>query len=752
MFFLIPSGQKRPTITSANKDEKYHLDFAKYCIGQSNNHLHEAWISRIKKNKNFYKGDQWVDTEDLEAFLKDDTNQDRNRLKLVQNVIRPMVEQYRGNAIRMNINYKAKSISQQAINRRETAFAEALFYSKIANDPENPLGDEIKKQKPIGNSDGETEQIVSNLYVDKYVEKINYLVDFIKEKNKLDERQIRIAEEMAFSGAGVIKAFNYAGHQIFKIIPSDSYFFDMSAKEYDHSDAAYWGDLEEMTTSEVFEAYPDLDPEYREMLENYSMNFNLTVSDQNADSLTKLKSGKIPVFHVCWKDGEYTEYGCVLDEHGYEYLTKINYIHEGEDKPRYTDKDLIVSSSKRRRDLLGPKKKRKLYNDIIRTASIIPLEILGASSSNVNKPAKDVVLDWGILPYQETENIEYASAKSPYKVYCWGYVDGEILSPIDDAIDPQRFINRVFSIAENQINNSRGSGTVIDKTMVDDEDEVIRNMNQSKPVFINAKGRGIQNAIGAYDTTIKQGTMVLYNIIDAMKNGIQQTTGVNEALRGESTGSDQLVGVTQLMIQRGSLMQEPFYNAMTMIFKQCYQSMATVGKRIYADSGRNFPIAVGDEGVEVLNISKDMILEDFRTFVKRENSDEVLTNAGNQMLLMLFQMQLIDDKRVSNLYGRSTPDQVASAMRSYAKEKEELMRMQQKQAAAQQQEQQAQMQQQEGMVQHLMAEQEARTDVRDAEARRSDLQKESIKQIGKLAPQSQTAKNMLLETAKNLQV
>lgn len=752
MFFLIPNGQKRPSITEKVKDEKYHLDFAKYCIGQSNNYTYDQWLQKIKKNKSFYKGDQWVDKEDLDVFLKDDTDQDRNRIKLVQNVIRPMIEQYRGNAIRMNINFKVKSISQQAINRRETALAEALFYSKLANNPNNPFGEDIKKQKPVGDSEAETRAIVDNLYVDKYVEKINYLIDFVKERNNLDDKQLRIAEEMAFSGIGVIKTFPYAGHQEFKVVPSDTFFFDMSAREYDLNDALYQGELTEMGSSEIFEAFPDLDDKYRKFLENYSINFGTPEIDSSKENMNKIKTGKIPVFTVYWKDGEYIEYGYVKDEYGYDYLTKINYIEEGQDKPKYTDKDLVKNNSLRSQKLLNGQLKKKIYVDVIRTATIIPSEIFGTSANTPNEEIKDIVLDWGIAPYQETENIEYHSAKFPYKCYCWGFVDGEILSPIDDAIDPQRFINRVFSIAENQINNSRGSGTVIDGTMVDDQDEVLRNMNQSKPVFIQAKGRGIQNAIGSYDTTIKQGTMVLYNIIDSVKNSIQQTTGVNEALRGESTGSDQLVGVTQLMIQRGSLMQEPFYNAMTMVFKQCYQSIATVGKRIYADSERNLAIATGDEGVEVIKITKDMIHEDFRTFVKRENSDEMLTNAGNQMLMTLFQLGLIDEKRVSNLYGRSTPDQVASAMRSFAKEKEEISRSQGKQMQQQQQMDQQMQQQQQSDMENMAYEQQAREDVNKAEDRNAGLKKEVLKNIGKLADKSQQAKNILLEQGKNLQI
>lgn len=758
MFFLLQSGEPRPSMLTSNKDESYHLKMARYCIGQSSNRVHINWLERIKRNKDFYSGKQWQSDEDLDTFLKDEAGNERNRLALVQNVIRPMVEQYRGNAIRMNINYRVKSISTQVINRREQQLGKVLFYSDIANSTDNqgtpnPFGPAMKKKMPIGDNEAETIQSFNNTYVDKYIKSMNGLMKFVSERNKFDEKQVRVAEELAFSGLGVMKNFEYAGHQEFTALLSKSYFFDNSAKEYDLTDAFYQGDVMELTTSEIFEYWPDLDPKYREMLETYSQQFPNILNQPNGRQLNNFQSGKIPVYCVYWKDCQTDEYGYVKDEYGYEYLTKINYTHPGDEEPRYTDKDLIQSKSQRAEKLLHGKLKRRLVYDILRVAYVIPREVLLTSSDpNKNQGTTDIVLDYGVDSYQETENIEYNSVKFPYKAYCWAYVDGEILSPIDDAIDPQRFINRIWSISENHINNSRGSGTIIDESMVDDKGEVERNMNQSKPVYVKAKGRGIQNAIGAYDSTIKSGTMVMYNIIEAMKSSIQQTSGVNEALKGESTGSDQLVGVTELLIQRGSLMQEPFYNAITLIIKQCYQSICTKGKRIYADNERNITIAVGDEAYEVIKITKDMNPEDFRCFVKRENSDEILTNAGNQMLMLLFQTQLIDETRFSNLYGRSTPDEVASALRSYAKEKIESKRMAEKENANQEAVLTQKAEQEQAMNQDAMHEQIARDDIKDMQNKQFEIKKEFAKALGKIAPNSQQAKNMIIQKSKNLQL
>src|SRR3990167_8892710 len=672
MLFLLTDGQTRPNRLEGPKDKLYHCQFGRYCAVNANNGLQSQFLEKIKLNKDFYKGDQWRENEDLEAFLKDDTGQDRNRIKVIKNLIRPMVEQYRGNAIRMQFNARARSVSPKAINRREEKLAELMFYTDVAAQHPSFAG-VLQKKLPIGKTKEETAQIFDNIYVDKYVEKINMLLKYVADLNKFSDKQVRVAEEMALSGLAVLEGMEYAGNQIFDVMKSEDFFFDRSAKDYDLGDAEYMGKMPYMLPTEIFEHYPSLKQDERKSIESYGTQWQKNISSEQYKN-----TGRIPVVHSYWRDCEKYEYGYVMDEYGYPMLTKINFTYEGEENPRYTDADLIDPKTERQKRVLGGKKKKSINVDVLRMCVFVPQEVL-ADATVPNQKVGDIVLDWGIVPYQETHNLDFSSVKFPFKCYCWGYIDGEILSPIDDAINPQRFINRVLSVAENQINNSRGSGTVYDKSAVDQadgENEMLQNMNQSKPVGVNARGRGIQNVIGSYDSTVKQGTMVMFNIVDVMKGHIQDVTGVNEALKGESTGSDQLVGVTQLLIQRGSLMQEPFYNAITQIFLQAYQSIATVGKRIYADNQRELAIITGDEGVEVLNISKDMKLEDFRVFVKRDNPDDILINAGNTMIMQMVQMGLLDRDRMANLYGRSTPDDVARALRQSAKEQKEVSRMQ----------------------------------------------------------------------------
>jgi hypothetical protein len=128
-----------------------------------------------------------------------------------------------------------------------------------------------------------------------------------------------------------------------------------------------------------------------------------------------------------------------------------------------------------------------------------------------------------------------------------------------------------------------------------------------------------------------------------------------------------LVGVTALQIQRGSIIQEPFYSAIADIFEQAHKTNANVGKRIYADNEKELACAVGDSGVEILKVTKDIKAEDFRISIRREANAEQQKQAANANLEKYYQMQLINKQTFADLYNRSLPDDVAAGIRAQGK-------------------------------------------------------------------------------------
>lgn len=656
---MFNTGNIRPNRLTSVKNKDYHRDYAKFCLSSMSNYLYKKYINKCLINWSFFKGQdgQWIFDEDVESFFLDESGDIRNRLKWTKNVIKPMVQQYVGNAIRLSYDAQAKCISDFVINKREKdirklqsfqAISEALpFYKDI-----------IKDFEPIKDTEFETLEFFNNTFVEDYEDDINNLINFISEEVNIDELKVQITRNLALCGIGIYKGFeagdNYAAESINPLF----YFWDLSAKKPDLTDSEFMGEWYYMDAPSIFERFQELTSEEREAIENYG-NQNTNNVHKIVNGIYTQSAGKVPVYEVYWKDVEKREYGWVVDEYDYPYYTMINNADS-----KYTDKDLIDPQTESHREQMGDKKKHSIYVDVLRYCILIPQEEIGNGLG-------DIILEFGITPYQEKNLYDPSNVKFPYKCYTWVYDRGEILTPLDDVIDPQRFLNRTMSVVESHLSNMRGTGTVISKSAVDDRDgeaEVNRNINASKPIFVDTDRVGsVQNAIGTYGSNIGSGTLQLFQVIQTIQQSIQDVTGVNEAMTGTQGGSDVLVGVVEAQIQRGSLVQEPFYWALTSILKQAYEHMASVGKAIYYDNPRKLAMMVGDKGLQNIAITQDTLLQDYRMFIKRSESKEQGINNGNSLLFTLLQAQLIDQTIFANLFNRATPDLISRALREHHK-------------------------------------------------------------------------------------
>jgi hypothetical protein len=347
---------------SGGKNDVYHLEYAKYCVNAANTSSYNKWLAKTKINKDFYKGDQWSFDEDIQTFLMDtDSGNAKNRIKIIHNMIRPMVEQYRGNASILKINATAKSISKMAMNRRDLALSEKIFKTRLANEFPG-LGVIMRKNDDaIGEDEQETTQIFQNLYVDMYVTQMNALLKYVQNLNEFERMQIQIAQNLSLSGLIVTEGFEHGGHLRFRIVESEDFFWDQDARRSDLSDASFMGYMNPMDVSMILEKWQ---PSHADAtaLENFVSNSGDSDVFTETNSARSYKSTRVPVYKVFWRDLSKEEYGYVNDEYDYPYLTRINYTYPGEDSPRYTDADLIdAPDTPKNRKLFKGKKKRSLY-------------------------------------------------------------------------------------------------------------------------------------------------------------------------------------------------------------------------------------------------------------------------------------------------------------------------------------------------------------------------------------------------------
>lgn len=676
------------------KDETYHLRYARWVVWTGSSTKHAKFLADYDINSNFYKNHQWCLDEDLDAFFKDEGGNDRNRLKVTRNYIQPMVEQYRGNAERMTFDMKAVNISPLAKSRRDRSLARILAYNNVAKKLPGFDGYMRDNNMPLGKTDSEVIDVFTNEYSDKYIMGVNRMLKHSKEINGLDSLKGTFARDIALSGIAVVKPYPHGGEWMFKRVSPDRFGWDKDAQDPTLKDASYFFEGDILDTSTLFEMYQNIPDTARRAIEKQASS---VVS--NAQAGSKFFSlGRTPVYTAVWRDMVRENFGYVTDEFGQRVLERIDYIAPNQTVPRYTMADVIPY------DKLTEYQKRVLkggstcflYVDLWRYCTFIPGEIVPIRN---NGKTVDIALEYGVIPYQEPDLYKPTNMMPPYKVGIWSYMDGEVLAPVSVVINPQRMINRFLSVMENQINNSGGSGVVYDKDLMDtlNDDEIISKVNRGEPVGVRAKGRGVQNIFGRYDSTVKEAITAFSVLIDSFKNGIEQVTGVNEGVKGETNNPDQLVGVMQLMIQRGSIIQEPFYKAMADMFHGCYQSVLSSGRRYYIDNEVELSDIAGEDMAAIIKLSKDIRNESMRVVLVRNMDRDNERMMVDSNIMTWLQFGLVDQSLVSKLVGRATMEEALYHMREFQKQLAVQKRKAEEQAATMQ-EQQANVADQAGRV------------------------------------------------------
>ena len=699
MLQLIQTRQSKPNrieTQELQKDRKYHVEYARWVIGEGMRQKQQEHIAKYQTNMNFYKDKQWLLPEDTEAFFKDESGQDRNRIKVTRNFIQPMVEQYRGNAERMTFDVKVQAISPMAKSRRDKSLARLQAYGHAAElFPE--FGDAMQKQGYLtGKDEDDVAMRFENTYVDNYVIAMNRLLRYVAKTSRLDRLKKQLAVDIAAGGIGIVHPYPLNGEWQFKRIPVDRFGWDRGAQEEDLSDSEYYYEFDYSLATDIYERHQGMSLPQKKAVEHYvSQIIGTQANGQPFDV-----RNRVPVYNATWRDTVVDNFGYVTDQFGQRILERLNYIYDGEEESRYTKADVIPIDqlTPYQKKVLRGKSIRGLQVDLWRFCRFIPYEIISASKYDSSNATENIVLDHGIIPYQEPDLYMPTNMKPPYKCGTWAYMDGETMAPIDVVINPQRMINRFMSVMENQINNAGGTGIIFDKDLFDEgsEDEVAIKMKRSEPIGVHGRARGVSQAVGRYDAGIKESTLVFSELIENFRMGIEQISGVNEGLKGQQN-PDQLVGVMQLAIQRGSIMQEPFYAAINAIFNGCYQNIATSGKRYYIDMDVELIDAVGEESAEILKISKDMRHEQFRTTLVRTVDPDSERVYVDQRTISWLQYSLIDAETAAVLMGRATDEEALQELRAFHRRLAELKRKQ-TEAAGDQTEMQAQAQEQTGQV------------------------------------------------------
>lgn len=693
-YLLSPNlPRPNPLVGWEKKDKKYHADMTRWCVSTVNITTINKFRAQGWVNSNFYANNQWIIKEDVDTFLMDGTQDARNRLAANFNILKTIVEKYRGTAIQMSFNALARAISARSITRKDNILANLLTMQDIAM-TSKAMNQAVKSQYPIGDSEEETIVMHENGYRDPLVSAINHLIKSVAAlpDNQFNMQNAHDAFDMATYGAVATIARQRGSHMVFDRIDLGTFYWDTRANLYDLTDSGFMGCCPQMELSEIGELWQPGRAEM-EILESTS-NYAYPFQSRGWDGA--MSSPKVTVFSNVWKDIAYCEMGYVKGIDGLPELVKVNYLDPNAPpgtKPRYTDNDLIdPPNTPDVYKAFKGKKKRRTTIQIARYCDMVPWEYLfGCDPKNVPKQYQaDLVLDYGVCPFQEVNPMDSTRVKLPIKAAVWALNEGQVVSPISDIIFPQRFLNRIVSVTEQQMNNAGSKGTFIDVDMLTvpgvDEAEAGRRAKRGEMIPVSTQGRGVPNAFGIYDTTPGAGTHNYFQVMQQVVGMIRLVSATPEPVTGTPT-QDQLVGVTDLLIQRSNLLDEPFYNALERFNLQKYQHIATAGVQFYNQHPETVKDLVSEKDLAPLIISDEAALERWQIAIQRVSADDVQRKQVDQTLMLLLQIQCIDRPRFADLYGRGTMDEVLKAMREYqvdlARAEKEAQRAQAKQAMAQ---------------------------------------------------------------------
>lgn len=674
-------------VPKGKKDRDYHRRMGRADRASVDNGILQRMYEKSILAEKAYNDEVWTD-EDIDTFLLDDSLNTRNRVKFSFNMVKPIIEQFRGGTIQTDFSASVQPVTKHTRTVRQMGMAhQQLMHSLSEMSPE--MQRIIGKNYNLGETMQETVGLM-NPHQDKNTLAMNHLLQQISALNEMDRFKGEDAYRFAVSGV-LAEILRVDGSHVrwHKIHPRD-FFYDTTAQLPDLSDAAFMGSYQEMTMPQIAEMW-DISKDELHAIESSIRNQSSWHSNGKFDLMSQTK---IRVLSDYFNDVAYCEWGYVRGEGSVPTLVKIGHSESGEE-PKYTVEDTIEPPTEQERELFKGERTRKSYTQCTRFVEMVLWEDMAGRSADDTTDRKrydqgempDLVLDYGVYDLQEYNPYDVAMSRSPIKATCFALANGEIVSPVQAVIDPNRFVNRTLSALEGQMNASGGKTMLIDMDMVAQSmggiDKIDSRMKQGKSIALQAGGRGVSTAMGSHDDSPGAGAYAMLQIVSSVQDLVRTVTGVHAPMMGEGQ-KDAMVGVTEILVQRGAIMQEPFYANYADLQLQKYKCMATAGKEFYLQHPETLVDLISEDDLMYLYQTREFEMERYNTTLIRDNPERIRRQQANGWLDVLVQNGLVDGQFYAKYYNSSFVEDIRPALIQYTAELQQAENAQRKEDAKQQ--------------------------------------------------------------------
>lgn len=307
-----------------------------------------------------------------------------------------------------------------------------------------------------------------------------------------------------------------------------------------------------------------------------------------------------------------------------------------------------------------------------RFIDFVPWEyMVGAAGGNreTGQPEDlpDLVLDYGLYPLQEYNPLDPMKTANPIKAYRYGVADGETVTPVQAMIDPNRYLIRMLSGFEGQVNVAGTKGTTLNEDYLSPSNppaEAARRIKSGETVFTIGPGNAAQAAVGSYDASPGQGTFAMLQVIREIHEMVRITQGTPSAI--QEPKKNQTTGVTEIVTENSALMHEAIYDGYQNLQLQKWKHLATAGKEWYLEREDVLLDLIDERDYIPLLLSEEVSLERLNAKVDRDNPDQVKRQQVNLWLDALFASGAIPPELYFDLYNKSYFEEVSIALRLYS--------------------------------------------------------------------------------------
>ena len=705
-------------VPDSQKKEDYHKNWASAILNEAVDGRYDLGYRLMQESYNFYDGVQ--DNDEFSFIQESESGDNLPAIWINYNSVRTKVDVLLGELAAKGFDLRARAINKDAVSRKLEKKYEMKAKMMMQDDLINLQEQTGLPTAPVENlpqTDEELNDYLEYEYKEDCEKVMDAALKYLVKKYEWMRKRIEVFRDLVITGRCFVKTEIVEGMVHYKRVDPRYMVFDSSARDELLRDSAYFGHLEYMPMAEAIQKYNLSEKEIKDLgVETGGQNnaflniFNADSTAVGQDSSLEFVSNsngtvKVLVFHTQFQDTKRIKRKVSEDKFGNKHYKRV--------KDNAKGKDIKMTPVK-----------------VWRKCTLI-----GGS----------IVRDWGLKENMVRSIDDIYDTRSDYISLVHNFVNGNTISKVDLIKGLQKFKNIAMYNMQLAMNRAGTKGFFYDLSQIPDTwevDDVLYYLKTAGISFYNSLKDGYSRpnpGVNQFDMTISQSINQYIAISQMIDGQIDEITGINEARVGQVAAASQAVGVTQSAITSSQLVTEPLFQAFEFFSEDLFNNLAGLSKIIFQANPDAFAPIIGDSGIDHLEATIDMHLQDYGVFIdvtppliQDEMKFEGYLTAALQSgsITIGDALDFINEKDVQ--YKIRKLKRAIEKREKERAEMEQQMQMQQQEAQAQQQamlaQQQSQLLQQEEAAKGARRQQEI--DQTHQNRLRETITKERVKTLG----------------------